>query len=33
MERLAIELLGLPASSFALLAKQWLAGLDETDVP
>ncbi len=33
MERLAIELLGFPASSRALLAKQLLASLDETDLP
>jgi hypothetical protein len=33
MERLAIELLGLPASSRALLAKQLIASLDENDSP
>ncbi|MCD4727511.1 MAG: hypothetical protein K8R46_07615 [Pirellulales bacterium] len=33
MERLAIELLGLPASSRALLAKQLLASLDENELP
>jgi len=33
LERLAIELLGLPASSRALLAKQLLASLDETETP
>jgi len=33
MERLAIELLGLPASSRALLARQLIASLDETDSP
>ncbi len=33
MEKLAIELLGLPASSRALLAKQLLASLDETETP
>ena len=33
MERLAIELLGLPASSRALLAKQLIASLDENELP
>ena len=33
MERLAIELLGLPASSRALLAKQLFASLEETETP
>lgn len=33
MERLAIELLGLPASSRALLARQLLASLEEGDAP
>jgi putative addiction module component (TIGR02574 family) len=33
LERLAIELLGLPASSRALLAKQLLTSLDETETP
>jgi putative addiction module component (TIGR02574 family) len=31
MEKLAIELLGLPASSRALLARQLLASLDDED--
>ncbi len=33
MERLAVELLGLPAPSRALLAEQLLASLDETETP
>jgi putative addiction module component (TIGR02574 family) len=33
MERLAIELLGLPSSSRALLAKQLIASLDEPEMP
>ena len=33
IERLAIELLGLPTSSCALLIKQLLASLDDSDVP
>ncbi len=33
MERLAIELLGLPASSRAKLATQLIASLDETESP
>ncbi len=33
MEKLAIELLGLPASSRALLAEQLLASLDEAQTP
>lgn len=33
LERLAIELLGLPASSRAKLAKQLIASLDETESP
>lgn len=33
LERLAIELLGLPASSRAKLAKQLIASLDESDSP
>jgi len=33
MERLAVELLGLPASSRALLARQLIASLDETEAP
>jgi len=33
MERLAIELLGLPTSSRALLANQLLASLGETEIP
>jgi hypothetical protein len=33
MERLTIELLGLPASSRALLAEQLLASLDEPKTP
>jgi hypothetical protein len=31
LERLAIELLGLPASSRAMLAKQLIASLDESE--
>ena len=33
MERLAIELLGLPASSRALLAEQLIASLKEAETP
>jgi len=33
MERLALELLGLPASSRAQLAKQLIASLDESESP
>jgi hypothetical protein len=33
MERLAIELLGLPPSAPALLAKQLLASLNEPETP
>ena len=33
LERLAIELLGLPASSRALLAEQLIASLDENETP
>lgn len=33
MERLAIELLGLPASSRALLVKQLLASLEGSEMP
>ncbi|MGD0900715.1 MAG: addiction module protein [Thermoguttaceae bacterium] len=33
LERLAIELLGLPAESRAILAKQLIASLDEEEPP
>jgi hypothetical protein len=33
LERLAVELLGLPASSRALLAKKLIESLDETETP
>jgi putative addiction module component (TIGR02574 family) len=33
MERLAIELLGLPASSRAILARQLIASLEEPEMP
>jgi len=33
LERLALELLGLPASSRAQLAKQLIASLDESESP
>jgi hypothetical protein len=33
LERLAIELLGLPAESRARLAKQLIASLDEEELP
>jgi putative addiction module component (TIGR02574 family) len=33
MERLAIELLGLPASSRAVLAQQLIASLEEPEMP
>jgi putative addiction module component (TIGR02574 family) len=33
LERLAVELLGLPTSSRALLAKKLIESLDETETP
>ena len=33
LERLAIELLGLPTQSRAMLATQLIASLDETELP
>ncbi len=33
LERLAVELLGLPASSRALLAKKLIESLDESETP